>query len=134
MARTTRASTQPPGKLKDACRQLATRAYKEVQKVSKWEGKPIDTLINRIDIGVVPDKTKSLGYKIFVNEIEPQMTTWLGRYCPFDLTPVMAEACVSQTRKILALSLAKGRKFKDPPRSRSCLRSSTRKLGPIGKK
>lgn len=122
---------QPAGKLKDACRLLACRAYKEVKKISKWEGKPIDTLLNRIDIGVVPDKTKSLGYRIFVNEIEPQMTTWLGRYCPFDLSPVMAEACASQTRKILKLSMAKGRKFKDHDKVKQLLALLDEKCGPV---
>eukprot|EP00929_Paragymnodinium_shiwhaense_P116637 TRINITY_DN8635_c0_g1_i1.p1 TRINITY_DN8635_c0_g1~~TRINITY_DN8635_c0_g1_i1.p1 ORF type:complete len:424 (+),score=162.43 TRINITY_DN8635_c0_g1_i1:143-1414(+) len=122
---------QPAGKLKDACRKLATRAYKEVQKVSKWEGKPIDTLMTRIDVGIVPDKSKSLGYKIFINEIEPQMTTWLGRYCPFDLTPRMAEACVAQTRKILKLSLMKGRKFKDADKLKQLLALLDEKLGPV---
>ena len=39
--------------------------------------KPLNSLLNRIDIGVVPDKSKKEGWRIFVNEIEPQMTTWL---------------------------------------------------------
>merc|ERR1712039_716336 len=79
--------------------------------VAKWEGAPVDTLLNRIDIGIVPDKSQKLGYRIFVNEIEPQMTTWLGRYCPFEIADLVGRACISQTRKLLKLSLAKGRKM-----------------------
>mmetsp|Transcript_67424 Transcript_67424/g.140880 ORF Transcript_67424/g.140880 Transcript_67424/m.140880 type:complete len:409 (+) Transcript_67424:119-1345(+) len=102
---------QPPGALKEACKALAIRAYNEVKKVAKWEGKPMDTLLNRIDIGIVPDKSLKLGYKIFVNEIEPQMTTWLGRYCPFEIADKMAAACVNQASKAIRLSLDKGRKM-----------------------
>merc|ERR1719277_269363 len=98
---------QPEGPLKEACKQLAQRAAAEAQKVSTWEGKQCNTLLNRIDIGVIPDKSvKPLGYRIFVNEIEPQMTTWLGRYCPFVIQDKMGEACVKKARQLLKLSLA----------------------------
>jgi len=102
---------QPQGALKEACKKMAIRAYEQVKKVAKWEGKPVDTLLNRIDIGVVPDKSKKEGWRIFVNEIEPQMTTWLGRYCPFVIQDRMGQACVNQARKLLRLSVAKGRKM-----------------------
>jgi len=120
---------QPAGKLKDACQALATRAYNEVKKVATWEGKPMDSLINRIDIGVVPDKKEKLGYRIFVNEIEPQMTTWLGRYCPFEIAERMGEACINQTRKILKLSLAKGRKVPNKENVKKLLQILDERLG-----
>eukprot|EP00932_Pfiesteria_piscicida_P018938 SRR837773.578.p2 GENE.SRR837773.578~~SRR837773.578.p2 ORF type:complete len:250 (+),score=130.84 SRR837773.578:235-984(+) len=122
---------QPKGKLKDACRELAQRAYNEAKKVSNWEGKPMDTLLSRIDVGVVPDKSTKLGYKIFINEIEPQMTTWLGRYCPFEIAERMAGACIAQTRKCLRLSLAKGRKIPNRDNVKKLLDILDERLGPI---
>mmetsp|Transcript_68255 Transcript_68255/g.195821 ORF Transcript_68255/g.195821 Transcript_68255/m.195821 type:complete len:424 (-) Transcript_68255:486-1757(-) len=124
---------QPAGALKEACKQLAIRTYEEVKKVSKWEGKPIDTLLNRIDIGVVPDKSLKLGYKIFVNEIEPQMTTWLGRYCPYEIADLMGNACISQARKALKLTLEKGRKLPDKEKVRALLHILDERLGPLTK-
>jgi len=123
---------QPAGKLKEACKQLAIRTYKEVQKVNKWEGKPINTLVNRIDIGVVPDKSKKEGWRIFVNEIEPQMTTWLGRYCPFVIQDRVGEACVKQARQMLRASLAAKRKLPgSTERLRQLLDVLDQRLGPL---
>lgn len=120
---------QPAGQLKDACKALAIRVNQQIQKVSKWEGVKVDTLLNRIDIGVVPDKSKKLGYRIFVNEIEPQMTTWLWRYCSLDIANVMGNACVDQIRKLLKISLAKGRKIPDKEKVRQLLAILDQRLG-----
>jgi len=123
---------QPEGKLKEACKQLAMRTYKEVQKVNKWEGKPINTLVNRIDIGVVPDKSKKEGWRIFVNEIEPQMTTWLGRYCPFVIQDRVGAACVKQARQMLRASLAAKRKMPgSPEKLRKLLDVLDERMGPL---
>ena len=102
------------------CR-LAIRTMEEVKKVHKWEGKPLNSLLNRIDIGVVPDKSKKEGRRIFVNEIEPQMTTWLGRYCPFVVQDKIAEVCVKQIREMLKRSLAAKRKMPSPEKVRKLL-------------
>jgi len=93
----------------------------EVKKVHKWEGKPLNSLLNRIDIGVVPDKSKKEGWRIFVNEIEPRMTTWLGRYCPFVVQDKIAEVCVKQIREMLKRSLAAKRKMPSPEKVRKLL-------------
>jgi len=121
---------QPEGPLKEACKKLAMRAAAEAQKVSTWEGKQVNTLLNRIDIGIIPDKSK-LGYKIFVNEIEMQLTTWLGRYCPFDIVDKMGHACVKKTRQLLAISLAKGRKIPNADKVRKLLAILDERLGPL---
>jgi len=47
---------EPEGPRKAACKALAERAFKEIVKMSKWEGKPQNTLRNRIDIGVIPKR------------------------------------------------------------------------------
>merc|ERR1719510_730286 len=121
---------QPAGPLKEACKKLAIRAHEQVKKVNKWEGKPVDTLLNRIDIGVVPDKTKKEGWRIFVNEIEPQMTTWLGRYCPFVVQDLVGHACVNQVRKLLRISLARGRSLPNREGVRRLLDVLDDRLGP----
>lgn len=112
---------QPEGKLKEACKKLAIRTMEQVKKVHKWEGKPLNSLLNRIDIGVVPDKTKKEGWRIFVNEIEPQMTTWLGRYCPFVVQDKIAEVAVKQIHEMLKRSLAAKRKMPSPEKVRKLL-------------
>ena len=100
---------------------LAIQTMEEVKKVHKWEGKRINSLLNRIDIGIIPDKSRKLGYRIFVNEIEPQMTTWLGRYCPFVIQDRMAEVCVKQAHEMLKRSLAAKRKMPSPQKVRQLL-------------
>lgn len=100
---------------------LAIRTMEQVKKVHKWEGKPLNSLLNRIDIGVVPDKTKKEGWRVFVNEIEPQMTTWLGRYCPFVVQDKIAEVAVKQIHEMLKRSLAAKRKMPSPEKLRKLL-------------
>jgi hypothetical protein len=122
---------QPAGALKEACKQLAIRTVNEVKKVHKWEGKTMNTLLNRIDIGIIPDKSKALGYRIFVNEIEPHMTTWLGRYCPFVIQDKMAEACVKHTRQMLKFSLDAGRSMPSKDKVKKLLEILDERLGPL---
>lgn len=102
---------QPPGKLQNAVRELATRAYKVAKGVAMWQGKNIETLNTRIDVGLIPDKSTKLGYRIFVNEIEPETATWLARYWPCDMTKVMGPACVNKIRELLKIYLAAGKKL-----------------------
>lgn len=122
---------QPEGPLKEAAKALAKRAAAEAQKVSKWEGKQVNTLLNRIDVGIIPDKTQRLGYRIFVNEIEPHMTTWLGRYCPFDISDKMGHACVKKTRQLLKLSLDKKRAMPNADKVKKMLEVLDQRLGPV---
>lgn len=102
---------QPPGKLRDAVKALATRAYGCAKAVAMWQGKNIETLNTRIDVGIIPDKKTALGYRIFVNEVEPETATWLARYWPFDMTKVMGPACVNKIRELLKIYLAAGKKL-----------------------
>lgn len=104
---------QPAGKLLDAVRALATRAYLQAKKVAKFHGKPIDTLLSRIDIGIIPDKSTKLGHRIFVNEIEPETATWLARYWPVDMATVVGPACVNKASELLKIFLKTGRKLPD---------------------
>lgn len=100
---------QPEGRVKDACRKLSERVYREVLKVTKWEGKPVKPLMVRIDIGVIPDKSTALGCRIFLNEIESEICTWLPRYCSFNVCNVVASAAVEKTVELLQGSLDAGR-------------------------
>jgi hypothetical protein len=122
---------QPPGAIKEACKALAIRTYQEVLKNAKWQGKPIKTLLNRIDIGVIPDKSKPKGFKVFLNEIELEMTTWLARYCPFNLCDRMAEASVKKARELLSILLKSGRKVPDAPKVKKLLSVLDERLGPL---
>lgn len=125
---------QPAGPLKEACKALAVRVYEEVKKAAKWQGKPINTLLNRIDIGVVPDKSKKAGFRVFLNEIELEMTTWLARYCPFNLCERMAEASVKKSRELLAGMLKSGRKVPDAAKVKQLLEVLDERLGPLEKR
>jgi len=96
---------QPPGKLRDAVQALSERAYAEARKVSKWHGKSTETLNTRVDVGIIPDKKTKLGYRLFVNEVEPETATWLARYWPVDMAIPMGKACVKKTVELLNISL-----------------------------
>lgn len=122
---------EPAGPRKEACKALAQRVYKEVLKAAKWEGKPIKTLLNRIDIGVVPDKSKPKGFRIFLNEIELEMTTWLARYVPFNLCDRMADAAVKKSRELLRGLLRAGRKVPDKKKVGELLAVLDERLGPL---
>eukprot|EP00930_Biecheleria_cincta_P033184 TRINITY_DN22982_c0_g1_i1.p1 TRINITY_DN22982_c0_g1~~TRINITY_DN22982_c0_g1_i1.p1 ORF type:complete len:450 (-),score=55.77 TRINITY_DN22982_c0_g1_i1:237-1493(-) len=102
---------QPNGPLKDACRRLSQRVYQEVQKVAKWEGKATAPLMCRIDVGVLPDKSTARGFRVFLNEIECEISTWLPRYCPFNLCDAVAEAAVRKVAELLEGLLHAGRRL-----------------------
>lgn len=102
---------QPDGPLKDACRRLSQRVYKEVQRVARWEGKATAPLMCRVDIGVLPDKSAAKGFRVFLNEIECEISTWLPRYCPFNLCDAAAEAAVRKVAELLEGLLRAGRRL-----------------------
>mmetsp|Transcript_12925 Transcript_12925/g.20471 ORF Transcript_12925/g.20471 Transcript_12925/m.20471 type:complete len:410 (-) Transcript_12925:133-1362(-) len=122
---------QPRGALKDACRKLSERVYKEVLKASKWQGKPMTPILNRIDIGVVPDRSKPHGFRIFCNEIETEISTWLARYAPFDVADRVGEACVKKSRELLRGLLDSGRKMSDQAMVEKLLGVLDERLGPL---
>lgn len=123
--------SQPPGKLLDAVRELSLKAYDQVKKVAKWHGRPINTLLNRIDVGIIPDRSAKLGYKIFINEIEPESATWLARYWPFDMATVVAPAAVDKARELLEISLSCGQRVPNAAMVRQRLRLLEQRLGPL---
>merc|ERR1719203_2559187 len=47
---------EPDGPRKIACKALAEKVYQQVLKTASWQGKRQTPLLNRIDIGVVPQK------------------------------------------------------------------------------
>eukprot|EP00812_Abedinium_dasypus_P000941 NODE_1111_length_1238_cov_277.834320.p1 GENE.NODE_1111_length_1238_cov_277.834320~~NODE_1111_length_1238_cov_277.834320.p1 ORF type:complete len:328 (+),score=88.84 NODE_1111_length_1238_cov_277.834320:3-986(+) len=92
--------TQPEGPVLRRTRALAEKTYAQVLKMARWQGKPFTTMLNRIDVGVMPDATQPAEVRIFVNEIEMEMTTWLARYCPFNLANFMAPVVVKKAREL----------------------------------
>merc|ERR1719148_359136 len=85
---------------------MAERVYQEVLKVATCEGKKQTPLLNRIDIGVIPQKGADSLHKTdntyFLNEVELIMTTWLDRYSPISVQDVMAQASIKHTLELLA--------------------------------
>lgn len=122
---------QPAGVAKEMAKKLAMRAYKEAAKVAKWHGKPFTSLMNRIDIGLIPDKSRKGGYYMFVNEIEPESATWLCRYCPFNLVDFMATKSVKKARQLLQGIIESGKKLPDKEKVRHCLEVLDQRLGPL---
>lgn len=104
---------EPKGKRLDLVKKIAKQAYCQVQKVAKWQGKSIETLVSRIDVGVIPDKTAKGGYTVFINEIEPESATWLARYWPTDCSEVVGQAAVRKAHELLSISLASGQRVPD---------------------
>eukprot|EP00929_Paragymnodinium_shiwhaense_P021054 TRINITY_DN13838_c0_g1_i2.p1 TRINITY_DN13838_c0_g1~~TRINITY_DN13838_c0_g1_i2.p1 ORF type:complete len:384 (+),score=54.80 TRINITY_DN13838_c0_g1_i2:59-1210(+) len=95
----------PQGAQKDAARSLAEQVFEQVMKVSKWQGKPMAPLLCRVDVGVVPDASKPQGFRVFMNEIETEISTWLARYCPFNLADAVAEGGLVALRRRLTVVL-----------------------------
>jgi len=122
---------QPAGEAKEMAKKLAMRAYKEAAKMAKWHGKPFTSLLNRIDIGIIPDKSKKGGYYMFVNEIEIETATWLCRYCPFNMVDKMATVSVKKARQLLHGIIAAGKKLPDKEKVRHCLQILDQRLGPL---
>jgi hypothetical protein len=93
--------TQPQGKVLEATKELAHRAYARWLKVTKWRGKPFVPPLCRVDIGMIPDKKCKGGVRTFVNEIEQECTTFLVRYCPFNLLNLLGTVYVRKARELL---------------------------------
>lgn len=121
----------PAGPKKTASRLLSEKAYQEVLKVSKWQGKAVVPVMCRIDIGIIPDKGQAQGFRIFLNEIETEVSTWLARYCPFNLADRLGEAFVKKSRELLSGLLKSGQHIKDKRLIREALLALDDRLGPI---
>lgn len=105
--------TQPPGPVKEATKALAHRAYAEWNKVTKWRGQKVFPALCRIDIGIIPDKNAKGGVRTFVNEIEQECTTFLVRYCPFNLLDRLGVIYTETSLELLRGRLASGEKVAD---------------------
>lgn len=125
---------EPAGPRKVACRALAERVYAEVLKVSTWQGKRQTPLLNRIDIGVIPQKGADSLHKTdnqyFVNEIEMICTTWLDRYAPIAVPDVMATAAMKHSLELLVGLLNSKRKVPDEANVRKVVKILNERLGP----
>jgi len=108
--------TQPEGPIKEATKKLAHRAYAEWLKIVKWRGKSFVPCLCRIDIGVIPDKSKPYGVRTFVNEIEQECTTFLVRYCNFNLLDRLGVIYTEKTLELLRGRLRSGEKIADKPK------------------
>merc|ERR1712187_154568 len=117
----------------EACKALAERVYKEVLKTATFEGQKQTPLLNRIDIGVVPQKGADSLHKIdntyFCNEIEMICTTWLDRYSPINVADNMAQAAVKHSLELLAKMLKAKRKMPDAPQVKVALDQLSKRLG-----
>lgn len=108
--------TQPPGPVLEATKKLAHIAYARWLKQTKWRGKAFTPPLCRIDIGIIPDKTRPGGVRTFVNEIEQECTTFLVRYCPFNLLDLLGEVYVKKTKELLRGRLNSGEKVENASR------------------
>jgi len=122
---------QPPGAIKTACKDLSLLVFEEVLKAAKWHGKALVPLLVRIDIGVMPDKSQPAGFRVFLNEIESEISTWLARYVPFNLCDRVAEAAVKKCRQMLAGLLASEARVPGEAQVRMLLRVLDDRLGPL---
>merc|ERR1739848_954950 len=98
--------TQPEGKVLEATKKLAHRAYAQWLRVVKWRGNSFVPPLCRIDIGIIPDKSRPGGVRTFINEIEQECTTFLVRYCP-QLVGTFGRGLCPESSRIIA----------SPPRS-----------------
>lgn len=99
--------------------------------MAKWHGQPIDTLLSRIDVGIIPDKSKKCGFRIFINEVEPESATWLARYWPCDMAGIVGPMAVKKARELLRISLEKGPKLPNAKMVLQKLDLLDQRLGPL---
>eukprot|EP00927_Polykrikos_kofoidii_P057048 TRINITY_DN51159_c0_g1_i1.p1 TRINITY_DN51159_c0_g1~~TRINITY_DN51159_c0_g1_i1.p1 ORF type:complete len:443 (+),score=50.02 TRINITY_DN51159_c0_g1_i1:54-1331(+) len=127
--------TEPDGPRKQACKELAEKAFREVLKACKWQGKPITPLLNRIDIGVVPKKGGNSLHRsdntYFLSEIELIMSAWLGRYAPIIVQDVVAQAAVKHTLELLVGLLNANRYVPNVGSVKKVVRILNQRLGPF---
>merc|ERR1712150_33710 len=90
--------------------------------IVKWRGKSFVPPLCRIDIGFMPDKKSPGGVRVFVNEIEQECTTFLVRYCPFNLLDALGPIYVNKTRELLRGRLKSGEKVADRSRVEALLK------------
>lgn len=125
---------EPDGPRKEACKAMAERAYQEVLKAATWQGKRQTPLLNRIDIGVIPQKGGNSLHKTdntyFVNEIELIMTTWLDRYAPCSVSDLMAHATIKHGLELLVGLIKAKKKLPDEANVKKLLRVLNSRMGP----
>merc|ERR1712050_323439 len=126
--------TQPEGKVLEATKKLAHKAYEQWLRVVKWRGKSFVPPLCRIDIGIIPDKKCPGGVRTFVNEIEQECTTFLVRYCPFNLLDHLGVIYVNKARELLRGRLASGEKVADRNRVQELLTILDERLAANDKK
>ena len=126
---------EPEGPRKDACKALAEQAYQEVLKASTWQGKRQTPLLNRIDIGILPQKGADSLHKTdntyFLNEVELIMTTWLDRYAPCSVSDNMAQAAVKHALELLVGLLKAKKHVPDEAHVREVVKILNNRLGPF---
>jgi len=126
---------EPEGLRKEACKAMAQRAYQEVLKAATWQGKRQTPLLNRIDIGVLPQKGGDSLHKTdntyFLNEIELIMTTWLDRYAPCSVSDNMAQAAVKHALELLVGLLKAKKRLPDEAHVRKAVKLLNSRLGPF---
>jgi hypothetical protein len=126
---------EPEGPRKQACKALAEKVYQEVLKTASWEGKRQTPLLNRIDIGVIPQKGADSLHrndnKYFLNEIEMICTTWLDRYSSINVPDVMAHATVKHSLELLVGMLNAKRNVPNEASIRKAIDVLNNRLGPF---
>merc|ERR1719324_955144 len=126
---------EPEGPRKQACKALAEKVYQEVLKTASWEGKRQTPLLNRIDIGVIPQKGADSLHrndnKYFLNEIEMICTTWLDRYSSINVPDVMAHATVKHSLELLVGMLNAKRNVPNEASIRKAIDMLNNRLGPF---
>jgi len=82
---------------------IARKAYLELLRLSKWRGKPSVPPLVRVDIGLVPDSTRSpKKYRIFLNEFETEAGNMFTRMCPFNLLNCLADVYAQKVCELLS--------------------------------
>merc|ERR1719272_1423601 len=84
-------------------------AYKEMLKVTKFNGKATAPPLVRIDVGLMPDPKNPKKMMYFLNELEKEGTNQLTRYVgtfpgnKFNLVDRMAEVYVKKAKEFLGM-------------------------------
>merc|ERR1712032_913147 len=97
-------------------------------------GKKQTTLLNRIDIGVIPRNGACSLHKAdneyFLNEIELICTTWLDRYSPINVADNMASAAMKHSIELLDKMISAKRKVPETQHVKKAVKALNARMGP----
>lgn len=119
---------QPEGPMLEQTKALAAQAYQLLLSKAIWRGESFVPPITRVDVGVMPEAGGKGRRRVFINEIEMEACTLLGRYCPFNLVNRLGDVYLGKIRELILGLMARGEHVPNAAKVRELLAVLGRRL------